>query len=603
MLALPLLLLVAVEAVLRLFWQGGALPLFTTVNADAGAFRVANPRVGERWFFGEEHPPSPIADPFAITRPPKTLRFFVLGESTTAGFPFPRNVTFSRLLRDVLRDVLPADSIEVVNMGVAATNSFTMLDMADEIIAQRPSAVLIYAGHNEYYGAFGAASRQGGVGGPRLARATLWLEHSRVVMALRRGIEWTRRRFAGRDTSSAHAASFMETLARDQSIALGDATYDRGVRQFDDNLHALLTRFRDAGVPVFIGSLTSNVRDQAPFVSAVNDRPGGARAVYADAERALAAGDTTHARQLFTRARDLDVVRFRAPSAFNDVIRRTAASSGAVYVPVAEVFERASPAGIPGHELFLEHVHPTRRGYVLLAQSFFDALRSDRRFGGAMQQDRLRSWDAYDAGMDLTPFDERVAEHMLHTLQSRWPFVSARDQRDYRATYRPTGLLDSLAFDVSRGATWSTAKLDLARDYERRGFPDSAAAEYRGLARDAPIFAEPWRLLGQALLESKRPAEAEAPLSRAFALRPTAPLAKTLGMLALDRRDLQAGANYLQRSLALDPTQPPVLYQLSLTYGLLRDLPNARRMAIRLARLDPAYPGLAGWMATLGLSR
>src|SRR5262249_12241362 len=156
-------------------------------------------------------------------------------------------------------------------------------------------------------------------------------------------------------------------------------------------------------------------------------------------------------------------------------------------------------------------------------------------------------------------------------------FVSTRDQRDYRATYHPTSLLDSLAFDVSRGASWSTAKLELARDYERRTLADSAAAEYRGLARDAPIFAEPWRLLGQSLLAAKLPGEAEVPLQRAFALRPTAPLAKTLGLLALDRKDLQGGASYLQRSLALDPAQPPVLYQLSLTFGLLRDLPNARR--------------------------
>jgi Flp pilus assembly protein TadD len=103
--------------------------------------------------------------------------------------------------------------------------------------------------------------------------------------------------------------------------------------------------------------------------------------------------------------------------------------------------------------------------------------------------------------------------------------------------------------------------------------------------------------------EARRPPDAEAPLRRAFALQPTAPVAKTLGMLALDRRDLLDGATYLQRSLALDPMQPPVLYQLSLTYGLLHDLPNARRMAIRLAQLDPSYPGLAGWMATLGLSR
>jgi lysophospholipase L1-like esterase len=62
---------------------------------------------------------------------------------------------FSREVADALRDVLPSDTVEVVNLGIAATNSYAILDFSREIIDQHPDAVMIYAGHNEYYGALG----------------------------------------------------------------------------------------------------------------------------------------------------------------------------------------------------------------------------------------------------------------------------------------------------------------------------------------------------------------------------------------------------------------------------------------------------------------
>src|ERR1019366_9354225 len=83
---------------------------------------------------------------------------FVMGESSAAGFPYPPNGTFARVIRDALTDVLPADTVEVVNLGMAATNSYTIADLAHDVIDQKPDAVLIYGGHNEYYGALGAGS-------------------------------------------------------------------------------------------------------------------------------------------------------------------------------------------------------------------------------------------------------------------------------------------------------------------------------------------------------------------------------------------------------------------------------------------------------------
>lgn len=568
---LPLLVLAMAEGVLRLACADCGLPLFVEAPFGNGAYQIANPEVGERWFPGLDTPPGPQPEPFASAKPPRAFRVFVLGESSAAGFPYPRNGTFSRMLGDMLADVLPADSVEVVNLGIAATNSFTMLDLADEVVDQEPDAVLVYAGHNEYYGALGVAARERGVPLPGgVVRAWLSLLRLRIVLAVRRAV--LALSSGGDDSPGAdrQAASLMELLGRDQEYPHGGDGYREGIRQFERNLDVLLTRFRAAGVPVFIGSVASNLRDHPPFAVEANDGPGGAREVYRAAAATLAAGDTAAARQLFVRARDLDVVRFRAPSAFNAVIRKVSAQHGVTYVPVAEAFEAGAPAGIPGAELFLEHVHPTREGYALIARTFFRSMLESSVLGGRARPDRLATPDEYLERQRLTPLDERIALHTTRTLTTRWPFVPRAEQVDYRGRYTPRGVLDSLAFAVSRGAPWEDAKLALAREYERRGQPDSAAAEYAGLARDAPLFVDPLLLTGRALLQAGQLDEARVALERA---------------------------------LRLAPDHPAVLYQLSLLHARRRDLPSARAAALRLARVAPNYPELPEWLRLLGLRR
>ena len=601
LLLLPFAALAGVELILRLTWPAGALPVFVPAVVDRGDLLVSNPRVSRRWFPGEQSPPVPPSDPFAATKPPHALRIFVLGESTTAGFPYPHNGTFSRVLRDALRDVL-SDSVEVVNLGIAATNSYALVDMLDDVIAQHPDAVIVYGGHNEYYGALGASSTQAGlVRSPAILRWALRLQRLRLVMGLRQLVTAVTRVFGGGRQSAADAApSFMETLVRDARIPLGGSAYRRGAAQFEDNLRHLLAALRAANIPTFIGSLTSNLRDQPPFADTANGVPGGADSVFVEARRALARGDTVGARRLFVQARDLDVVRFRAPSEFNDIIRRVAASHGATYVDVAAQFDAEAPGHIPGGDLFLEHLHPNAHGQAVIARAFFEALRDRHFLVHEARAERLRSWDAYERGMELTPLDLRVATHTVRTITARWPFVPVSAQRDYRGTYRPTDLLDSLSFGVSAGAPWAQAKLDMGHDYLHRTKVDSAIAEYRGLVRDAPFFAAPWEVLGEALAAAHRDDDAYAALQRSMEIRPSPSAAFTEALLALQRHDLPRAIGLMQESLRLDPNQPRVLYQLSLAYGSSRDLQNARLTATQLWRLAPNYPGLAQWMQLIG---
>jgi tetratricopeptide (TPR) repeat protein len=194
-----------------------------------------------------------------------------------------------------------------------------------------------------------------------------------------------------------------------------------------------------------------------------------------------------------------------------------------------------------------------------------------------------------------------VVRHTVNTLTTRWPFVPATRRGDYRTTYRPADVFDSLAFQVSRGASWEMGKVRLAADYERRGQFELAAAEYRGLVRDAPFFEEPLRLLGRALLGAGEEHEAEVALERAIRIQPTTYTANTLAALALRRRDLPRGIALLRQSLALQPNQPQALHQLSLAYALAGDVRNARETALRLRQMAPAFPGLAQWLQSLGV--
>jgi tetratricopeptide (TPR) repeat protein len=395
----------------------------------------------------------------------------------------------------------------------------------------------------------------------------------------------------------------METVVRDQRITLGGKVYERGKRQFESNLLVALSAFQRAGVPVFIGSTPSNLRDLKPFGSVASPRDSSAAAVFDSARGSLARQDTARARMLFARARDLDVIRFRAPGEFRDIIKRAAAKTGAHYVPSEEAFDSAAQYGIPGQDLFLEHVHPNAGGYLLLGRTYFAAM---KRAGLLERADlkRLAAWDDYGRRMDLTPLDSRIVYHTVKTITTRWPFLPVNAQQNYRGTYQPTDFIDSLAFAVSMGTTqWAQAKVATARRFEARGQIDSAIAEYAGLIRREPHSEAGYRLAGAALLDAKQPQRARPYLEKSYTIEPTPFTAYALGVLARQSGDPQRAIALLEQSLSLSPNAPATLYQLSITYAVAHDMGHARETAARLAAVSPQYPGLVSLASALGLVR
>ncbi len=97
-----------------------------------------------------------------------------------------------------------------------------------------------------------------------------------------------------------------------------------------------------------------------------------------------AAGRKSAALAGYHRAVDLDYTPFRAISAFNESIRQTARDSANVtLLDLEALFVAACDRGAPGFDLFLDHVHPTRRGNLIVARHAFALL--DRLLPGSAE--------------------------------------------------------------------------------------------------------------------------------------------------------------------------------------------------------------------------
>ena len=172
LIVLPVLFLALLESLLRLSGYGDSYPLFT----QKAGFYHTNQNFARKYFSSRDITiPQLIAKQFPIKKSGKTLRIVVLGGSTTAGFPYDVNIGFAPMLREHLQTDNPDKNIEVINLGISAVNSHTVLDMLDQVWKIQPDLFVIYMGHNEFYGALGLASSQSIGGNRALVLFTLWL--------------------------------------------------------------------------------------------------------------------------------------------------------------------------------------------------------------------------------------------------------------------------------------------------------------------------------------------------------------------------------------------------------------------------------------------
>jgi hypothetical protein len=185
-----------------------------------------------------------------------------LGESSAAGYPFMPMGSFSRYIRKRLELVYPNTPIEVVNLGMTGICSYTLLDLIPGVLEQKPDLILIYTGHNEYYGAFGIGSAESLGASRSIVNLILYMNKYKITQLLRNSIRWASSLFKSEDKKET-SGTLMSRMAKDQYIPINSEKFNAGIDQFSGNLGEILDLVKKKGVPVIIGRLASNLKDDS----------------------------------------------------------------------------------------------------------------------------------------------------------------------------------------------------------------------------------------------------------------------------------------------------------------------------------------------------
>ncbi len=399
------------------------------------AYRFAPPRIAM--------PPLPIVA--AQERTGGSIRVVLLADDAGLGEPDP-SFGIARILEAYLQTRAPGVPVEVIPLGLAGGNSHTLRESARDLGLLRPDAVVVLVGNNEIAGPFGPASPSGRLhSSSNIARLLTILSrtHLHQLYADLRN-RWFPRQADHEAWTSA------EPLTLRDRLQLDDPRLSAAHRSFAKNYAAILADALDATPVVLPVVPPVNLRDCAPFATAyVQDEtkaqevreifraaikatgdgdlhaayarygellernPRHAEALYRAAGVALALGRLPDAAALYRRAADADALPLRATSTFQQAIRDLAAENGLGLCDGDALFCAASADGIPGHDLFLDHIHYAFPAACLLAADILRALQDAPAFAA-----RLTA-----PGAPLPPREDLAA----HLLQNPWGELSVAD--------------------------------------------------------------------------------------------------------------------------------------------------------------------------------
>jgi lysophospholipase L1-like esterase len=449
---MPVLFFAILELLVRLVGLGMEYPLFIPVEKQVG-YLQPNPDVIKRYFSRPELAPqvSPDTLYFLAEKPADSVRIVILGESTAAGFPYGRFGSPAGMLAQRLKPLYPEKNIEIISVAMAAINTYTLRDFSDEVVAIKPDVVLIYAGHNEYLGVMG-------VGSALAARDSRWktltyiaLRHSHLFQLFDSAIAELGKINA--PPKQVNERTLMATVAADKNIAINSPQYQQGLRQFEENMRDIIVKYRAARVPVVLGTLACNERDQKPFSSenrdaqqlqsmlqvaadfaaaginteaekhllaAINAYPNSADAHFALGKIYTDVNNKEAAQKQFLLAKDLDLLRFRAPEAINNIILNLANEQGVFLADSQQLLRSQSPKNTIGSELMLEHLHPNSDGYFWLTEAFFQALLNNKILPESsfnLTPDQAMQWKP------VSPIDDIYAAWTIAKLTADFPFT------------------------------------------------------------------------------------------------------------------------------------------------------------------------------------
>ncbi len=440
--------LVAMSNVVCWYWNVGTDTTLVLLSErdHSGTIAYLNPRVDVAYCREDLRGPEPRG--FSFPKPKKHIRVIVVGASTVQGYPYSSELSFPRQMECILQKQLPDQTVEVLNAGIVGLSAAPLADLVGQLASADPDAIVLYSGHNQFYGVGGVATNA------KASALSIGMRKFRLGQLVTD--------LAAPAVDPNDHRILLERLPAEYAIPISSPLVAQATAQYSDVIRSIIRSCARNDMPLLLCTVASNLHGQSPHVShevsnrqaevrltieanistgmteealelaegAVKEFPEDAVLQYRRAQILEKLGRAAESRMAYVLARDLDPCRYRAPSALGDALKAVAASIEGSHqvLDLVPVFDAASAYPAAGEDLFLEHVHFNLDGHWVAAKAVSEAL---------MTQLWGRSWD----------------ESLIPTLTERNKFIGMLDTDTFTGLY--------LALSIQ-----SSAPLNTAVDYE-----------------------------------------------------------------------------------------------------------------------------------------
>ncbi|MCX7876100.1 MAG: tetratricopeptide repeat protein [Melioribacteraceae bacterium] len=571
--------IVLIEVGLRIFNYGNDYSLWI----EKGNYLKLNPLIAKKYFKNTEAIPYPIPDLFEKIKSQNTIRIFVIGESSAAGFPYSPNGTFSKYIRLKLEDEFPANNIEVINLSMAAINSYTFLDFVKSLIEFEPDAILIYGGHNEYYGALGVGSSEFLSSSVSLNRFLLKLQDYKLFQLVENFILYLSKAIDKKDNSG----TLMQRMVQEKYIPYESEIFFEGVKQFENNLNELLFITSKNNIPVIIGNLVSNIKDQKPFLSKKFETAFDANTFFNLAIKEEENKNFHKADSFYRLAKDYDLLKFRAPEKINKVINSFSKKYFVQNINIDSLFKNYSPNGLIGNNLMTDHLHPTLEGYKLIGELFYKELK--KIFN--TKKSFIPKKESPVIDYSFTQLDSTIADFRIKVLKNSWPYKL--EETNTKNAFSKIGLntiVDTLAINVLKeNISWVDAHSKLADFYFINKNYKAYFREMEVIIDQLPKENIIYESVATKLIEVRKYDLAEKILLKQNRQEETFFSNKWLGNISLQNKNYEMAVKYLENSLQFRNNDAQVLYNLAGCYLMLNQIEKAKDKLITCLKINPDY--------------
>ena len=296
--------------------------------------------------------------PIVKIKSANSYRVFLIGEAALSGWPYSAEHSLQKKLDNLFGDFLTNENIEIITISSAGFNTSQAVDIIPRILELKPDLIVLYTGHNEFYGYQGYSTISSQSKSFLFGFAQTLLNKIGVVNSIKY------------DKSVDDLEVLLPFNSDEQIIAASQKEYKKIKSQYQSNVNKIISICKENKIQLALTVLSDNYL--LPPIGVIGGKNhASADIIYNNARMALTRdGNPIKATQLFKKSKDADAFRLRIPEDFIQSLRKISSQSKVSLADVNSEFIKNSHNEIPGDELFLDYIHPNSNGLNIIASVY-----------------------------------------------------------------------------------------------------------------------------------------------------------------------------------------------------------------------------------------